>query len=187
MNQAEPPLIANGMIFAYGSGENTSQAFPDVGLDFRMERRVPLSTHAVLYALDAQDRQGAVVERRSDRDLESLERARAGQRTASTSTPTTADLLLRPEEMRPACSAAAVACRRGPGSRLRDRRETNWNRSSTRIAALLMDWGGLTRYGSENAELRLQARRATASSSWATRSPKTGARARRNSFPASRI
>jgi hypothetical protein len=54
MNQAEPPLIANGMVFAYGSGENTSQAFPDVGLDFRMERRIPLSTHASLYALDAQ-------------------------------------------------------------------------------------------------------------------------------------
>jgi outer membrane protein assembly factor BamB len=54
MNQAEPPLIANGMVFAYGSGENTSQAFPDVGLDFRMDRRVPLSTHAVLYVLDAQ-------------------------------------------------------------------------------------------------------------------------------------
>jgi len=54
MNQAEPPLIANGMIFAYGSGENTAQAFPDVGLDFRMERRVPLSTHVILYALDAQ-------------------------------------------------------------------------------------------------------------------------------------
>jgi outer membrane protein assembly factor BamB len=53
MNQAEPPLIANGMVFAYGSGENTSQAFPDVGLDFRMERRIPLSTHTVLYALDA--------------------------------------------------------------------------------------------------------------------------------------
>ena len=53
MNQAEPPLIANGMIFAYGSGENTSQAYPDVGLDFRVERRVPLSTHAVLYVLDA--------------------------------------------------------------------------------------------------------------------------------------
>jgi hypothetical protein len=55
MDQAEPPLIANGMVFAYGSGENTSQAFPDVGLDFRMERRAPLSSHAVLYALDAQD------------------------------------------------------------------------------------------------------------------------------------
>jgi outer membrane protein assembly factor BamB len=55
IDQAEPPLIANGMIFAYGSGENTSQAFPDVGLDFRMERRAPLSSHAVLYVLDAQD------------------------------------------------------------------------------------------------------------------------------------
>ncbi|MBL8214004.1 MAG: PQQ-binding-like beta-propeller repeat protein [Bryobacterales bacterium] len=54
MNQAEPPIIANGMIFAYGSGENTAQAFPDVGLDFRMERRIPLSTHAVLYVLDAE-------------------------------------------------------------------------------------------------------------------------------------
>jgi outer membrane protein assembly factor BamB len=54
MNQAEPPVIANGMIFAYGSGENTSQAYPDVGLDFRVDRRVPLSTHAILYALDAQ-------------------------------------------------------------------------------------------------------------------------------------
>jgi hypothetical protein len=53
MNQAEPPLIANGMVFAYGSGENTAQAFPDVGLDFRMERRVVNSTHAVLYVLDA--------------------------------------------------------------------------------------------------------------------------------------
>ena len=53
MNQAEPPLIANGMVFAYGSGENTAQAFPDVGLDFRMERRVEKSTRAVLYALDA--------------------------------------------------------------------------------------------------------------------------------------
>lgn len=54
MDQAEPPLIANGMVFAYGSGENTAQAFPDVGLDFRMERRAEKSTHAVLYVLDAQ-------------------------------------------------------------------------------------------------------------------------------------
>lgn len=54
MNQAEPPLIANKMVFAYGSGENTSQAYPDVGLDFRKERRIPLSTHAILYVLDAE-------------------------------------------------------------------------------------------------------------------------------------
>jgi outer membrane protein assembly factor BamB len=55
MDQAEPPVIANGVVFAYGSGENTAQAFPDVGLDFRMERRIPKSTHAVLYALDGQN------------------------------------------------------------------------------------------------------------------------------------
>lgn len=54
MDQAEPPLVANGVIWAYGSGENTAQAFPDVGLDFRMERRLPKCTHAILYALDAQ-------------------------------------------------------------------------------------------------------------------------------------
>ena len=54
MDQAEPPVVANGVIFAYGSGENTAQAFPDVGLDFRLERRAPKSTHAVLYALDGQ-------------------------------------------------------------------------------------------------------------------------------------
>jgi outer membrane protein assembly factor BamB len=54
MDQAEPPVIANGVVYAYGSGENTAQAFSDVGLDFRMERRIPKSTHAVLYALDAQ-------------------------------------------------------------------------------------------------------------------------------------
>ncbi|MBM3756766.1 MAG: pyrrolo-quinoline quinone [Acidobacteria bacterium] len=54
MDQAEPPVIANGLVFAYGSGENTSQAYADVGLDFRAERRIPLSTRAVLYVLDAQ-------------------------------------------------------------------------------------------------------------------------------------
>jgi hypothetical protein len=54
MDQAEPAIIANGMVFAYGSGANTAQAFPDVGLDFRMERREEKSTHAVLYVLDGQ-------------------------------------------------------------------------------------------------------------------------------------
>lgn len=54
MNRAEPPVIANGVVFAYGNGENTDQAYPDVGLDDVAERRIPASTHAVLYALDAQ-------------------------------------------------------------------------------------------------------------------------------------
>ena len=53
MNRAEPPVIANGVIFAYGNGENTDQAYADVGLDDVAERRIPASTKAVLYALDA--------------------------------------------------------------------------------------------------------------------------------------
>ncbi len=33
MDQAEPPVIANGVVFAYGSGENTTQSYPDRGLN----------------------------------------------------------------------------------------------------------------------------------------------------------
>ena len=54
MNRAEPPVIANGLVFAYGNGENTDQAYIDIGLNDSSERRIPGSTHAVLYALDAQ-------------------------------------------------------------------------------------------------------------------------------------
>jgi outer membrane protein assembly factor BamB len=54
MNRAEPPVVANGVVFAYGNGENTDQSAPDVGLDHTIDHRIPLSTHAVLYALDAQ-------------------------------------------------------------------------------------------------------------------------------------
>ena len=54
MNHAEPPVIANGVVFAYGNGEDTDQSAPDIGLDDTAERRIPGSTHAVLYALDAQ-------------------------------------------------------------------------------------------------------------------------------------
>jgi outer membrane protein assembly factor BamB len=53
MNRAEPPVIANGIVFAYGNGEDTDQAYPDVGLADTADRRIPGSTHAVLYALDA--------------------------------------------------------------------------------------------------------------------------------------
>lgn len=53
MNRAEPPIVANGIVFAYGSGEDTEQAYPDVGLEDTVEHRIPGSTHAVLYALDA--------------------------------------------------------------------------------------------------------------------------------------
>ncbi len=53
MNQGEPPVYANGVIYAFGSGENTDQAYADVGLQDTSTRRIPNSTHAVLYALDA--------------------------------------------------------------------------------------------------------------------------------------
>jgi len=54
MNRAEPPIIANGLVFAYGNGENTDQATPELGLGAnRAEIRIAGSTNAVLYALDA--------------------------------------------------------------------------------------------------------------------------------------
>ncbi len=54
MDQGEPPVVANGVVFAYGSGENTEQAYYDIGLQDTSTRRIPNSTHAVLYALDGQ-------------------------------------------------------------------------------------------------------------------------------------
>jgi len=54
MDQAEPPVIANGVVFAYGSGENTTQAYPDRGLNDSSPLRIKASTHATLYALDAE-------------------------------------------------------------------------------------------------------------------------------------
>jgi outer membrane protein assembly factor BamB len=53
MNRAEPPVVANGIVFGYGNGENTDQALPDVGLSNTAERRIAGSTSAVIYALDA--------------------------------------------------------------------------------------------------------------------------------------
>jgi outer membrane protein assembly factor BamB len=55
MNQAEPPVIANGVVFAYGSGENNTQATPEEGLGANTSaKRIAKSTHAILYALDAE-------------------------------------------------------------------------------------------------------------------------------------
>src|SRR5439155_21936017 len=45
MNRAEPPVIANGIVFAYGNGENTDQAAPDLGLTNNIAHRIPGSTH----------------------------------------------------------------------------------------------------------------------------------------------
>ena len=38
MDQAEPPVVANGVVFAYGSGENTAQADVDRALDSTRRR-----------------------------------------------------------------------------------------------------------------------------------------------------
>jgi outer membrane protein assembly factor BamB len=54
MNRAEPPVVANGVVFAYGSGENTEQAYPQRGLYDYSPERIKNSTHVTLYALDAE-------------------------------------------------------------------------------------------------------------------------------------
>jgi hypothetical protein len=54
MNRAEPPVIANGVVYAYGNGENTEQAYPETGLNDASPLRIKNSTHAVLYALDGE-------------------------------------------------------------------------------------------------------------------------------------
>jgi hypothetical protein len=56
MQYADPPVIANGVVFAYGSGEDRHQPNPDVpfGMQVNFQSRVAGSTHAVLYALDGE-------------------------------------------------------------------------------------------------------------------------------------
>jgi outer membrane protein assembly factor BamB len=53
MNRAEPPIVANGVVFAYGSGESTTQRWSDPRHADGTVGRIADSTHAVLYALDA--------------------------------------------------------------------------------------------------------------------------------------
>lgn len=54
MYQAEPAVIANGVVFGYGSGEDTTQATAELGLPYNTAaNRVAHSSHATLYALDA--------------------------------------------------------------------------------------------------------------------------------------
>jgi outer membrane protein assembly factor BamB len=66
MDMAEEVVVANGVVFAYGSGEDTTQTLPDIawnepggpwvggGLNPYSERRIPSSRRATLYALDGQ-------------------------------------------------------------------------------------------------------------------------------------
>lgn len=54
MYQGEPAVIANGVVFSYGSGEDTTQATAALGLPYNTAaNRIANSTHATLYALDA--------------------------------------------------------------------------------------------------------------------------------------
>jgi outer membrane protein assembly factor BamB len=54
MKRGEPVVIANGIVFAYGSGEETKQAWPDIGLQFNSSIRAAKGTRATIYALDGQ-------------------------------------------------------------------------------------------------------------------------------------
>lgn len=54
MYRGEPVVIANGLVFGYGSGEVTAQAFPDLGLQFNSLVRASKSGYATIYVLDAQ-------------------------------------------------------------------------------------------------------------------------------------
>jgi hypothetical protein len=53
MKRGEPVIIVNGMVVAYGSGEETKQAWPDIGLQFDSTIRAAKGTRAVIYVLDA--------------------------------------------------------------------------------------------------------------------------------------
>jgi outer membrane protein assembly factor BamB len=54
MKRGEPVIIVNGMVFGYGSGEETKQSWRDVGLQFDSTIRASRGTRATIYALDAQ-------------------------------------------------------------------------------------------------------------------------------------
>jgi outer membrane protein assembly factor BamB len=54
MHRAYPPVIANGVVYAYGSGEETKQAWPDIGLNFDSSIRAGKSGHVTLFALDGE-------------------------------------------------------------------------------------------------------------------------------------
>ncbi len=54
MDRAEPPVIANGVIYAYGNGENTRTGLRRSRARRTSPLRIKDSTHAVLYALDAE-------------------------------------------------------------------------------------------------------------------------------------
>jgi outer membrane protein assembly factor BamB len=54
MHQADPVVIANGVVFGYGNGEDAIQSTADIGLSYNSAtNRIAHSSHATLYAFDA--------------------------------------------------------------------------------------------------------------------------------------
>jgi outer membrane protein assembly factor BamB len=54
INQADAVVIANGVVFGFGNGEDAAQASVDIGLAYnKAENRIARSTHAELHAFDA--------------------------------------------------------------------------------------------------------------------------------------
>ena len=81
MHQAEPAVIANGVVFGYGSGEDTTQADAGhrPGLQHRGEPRREIGARHPLRARRA-DRRRALVERRSDHVVQPLQQPLGRQR-----------------------------------------------------------------------------------------------------------
>ena len=80
MKRGEPVIIANGMVFGYGSGEETKQSLPDIGLQFDSTIRAAKGDARDALRARRADRQGAVVERRPDPPVQSFLRRDRGQR-----------------------------------------------------------------------------------------------------------
>jgi outer membrane protein assembly factor BamB len=54
INQADAVVIANGVVFGFGNGEDAAQASVDIGLAYnKAANRIARSTHAELHAFDA--------------------------------------------------------------------------------------------------------------------------------------
>jgi outer membrane protein assembly factor BamB len=55
VDMAEPPVIANGIVFAYGSGESNVQSTAELGLAANTsEYRIKHSSHSTIYAFDGE-------------------------------------------------------------------------------------------------------------------------------------
>ena len=114
MDQAEPPVIANGVVFAYGSGENTVQSYPDRGLNDSSPLRIKASTHASLICAGRRNREGVVLERRSDCILRALHAACRWPTGACIWGPSTAcciaSALQEDDDEKRSCSGRYVSC-----------------------------------------------------------------------------